>query len=389
MTTRPYTWEQLARATLRRQFPKVRGRGEQAVVELVRRVGPIQSQVARSPFVAVASRLPGATYDAIVASHESYAVVRGSNLRGTVHTSVREQHGTLDAVTRRAMANGWRNHLRLQRTSVDEVHAGIEEFATGTWRTPEELRAHLVSWLEEHEHPESAERARTTGVGRAFAHVHSAMVRRPMRGSGWDRQTAPGYRLGTDVWGGPRRRATRDHDAELIALTRQHLAAYGPANRRDIAWWTGERLRDVDRALAALADELTTRPGPDGQPYHDLVDAPSGGSPDPGVRLLPEFDAVLVGYDPKTRERFLDPAHLPHVWAQQNGVFSPAVLAGGRLVASWRFDGTAPQRQIDVETFPGGPTLTEAELADPVHALELALDIRVTDVRVHPPRDDR
>jgi len=62
MALSPYTWEQLARATLRRQFPAIRGRGRADVVELVRRVGPIQSQVVRSPFVAESARLPGASY---------------------------------------------------------------------------------------------------------------------------------------------------------------------------------------------------------------------------------------------------------------------------------------------------------------------------------------
>jgi hypothetical protein len=82
--SRAWTWEQLAAATLKRQFPKVRGRGEKAVVDLVTRVGNRPSQVARSPFVTIASRLPAHPEDAITAAYESYAIVRGSNLRGTV-----------------------------------------------------------------------------------------------------------------------------------------------------------------------------------------------------------------------------------------------------------------------------------------------------------------
>ena len=380
--TRPWTWEQLATATLRRQFPKSRGRGPEAVVELVRRVGPIQSQVARSPFVAVSSRLPGADRAAITAAYESYAIVRGSNLRGTVHTCVVEQHPLLDAITRRTMAGGWRNHLRLSERTPTDVQTGIEEFATGQWRTPEELRAHLVDWLAEHESSDAAERARTSGVGRAFAHVHSAMIRRPIGDGGWDRQAAPGYRVAADVLGEARADWLDDPDAALVALVRQHLAAYGPANRRDIAWWSGEGLRNVDAALATLADELTQRPGPDGQAFYDLLAPPTGGSADPGVRLLPEFDAVVVGYDPKSRDRFLDPDHLPHIWAQQNGLFSSGVLAGRRLVASWKFEGSGAERRVEVQMFPGMPAVAESDLADQVGAIEQALDIVVTDVAI-------
>lgn len=379
---RSYTWEQLRNATLRRQFPRIRGRGPAAVVELVRRVGPIQSQVARAPFVTVSSRLPGACYADIAAAYEAGDLVRGSNLRGTVHTCVREHHPLLDAVTRRAMDKGWTRNLRLERTTAADVQAGIEAFATGQWRTPDELRAHLATWLGTHEGAESAETVRISGVGRAFAHIHSGLVRRPLGDAGWERQAAPGYRLATEVLGDDRAPLVDEPDAALVALTRQHLTAFGPANRRDVAWWSGAGIRQVDRALVLLGDELTERPGPDGQTYYDLIDGPGRSESEPGVLLLPEFDAVLVGYDPATRDRFLAPEHLPHVWQQQNGLFSSAVLSGGLLVASWSFVGAGDTRRIEVRMFPGAPLLTEAALAGQVAALEAALAIRVTDIEI-------
>ena len=378
-----YTWEQLARATLRRQFPRVRGRGETAVVELVRRVGPIQSQVARAPFVTVSSRLPGATYASINAAHEQHAVVRGSNLRGTVHTCAREQHPLLDAITRRTMAKMWRRSLKLSRVEVDDVRAALESFASGAWRTPDELRAHLVAWLAEHEAAEAVEAGGTVSVGRAMAHIHSALIRRPINGAAWDRQTEPGYRVAAEVLGEPRSAWLDDPDGALVALTRQHLSAFGPANRRDIAWWSGEGLRNVDAALEALADELDARPGPDGQVYYDLAELPAGGDGDPGVRLLPEYDAVVVGYDPKSRGRFLSPEELGYVWNQSNGGFSAFVLAGGRIRGSWRLVGTGPEREIEVRPFQGA-RVADGDFDETVAALETALDIRVTDLRVGP-----
>ena len=377
-----YTWEQLRTSTLRRQFPRIRGQGPGAVVALVRRVGPIQSQVARAPFVAVAARLPGASYADITAAYESAELVRGSNLRGTVHTCVREQHPVLDAVTRRVMEKGWIRNLGLERTTAAQVQAGVEEFATGTWRTPDGLRAHLVEWLAHHEGADSAERARTSSVGRAFAHLHSGLIRRPLGSGGWDRQAAPGYRLAVEVLADDRAAWLADPDAALVALARQHLSAFGPANRRDIAWWSGAGLRQVEQALAALGDELTERPGPDGQTYYDLVEAPADGQADPGVRLLPEFDALLVGYDPKTRDRFLAREHVSHVWQQSNGLFAAAVLAGGRLVGSWRFGSTGDERRLAVRMFPHAPNLTEAALTDQVAALDAALATRITDIEI-------
>jgi hypothetical protein len=377
-----YTWDSLRRATLRRQFPRIRGRGSKAVIDLISRVGPIQSQVARSPFVTVSSRLPGARYADIVAAYESHALVRGSNLRGTVHTCVREQHPVLDAITRRTLANIWRRSLKLECVGVDEVRAAMEAFATGEWRSPDELRAHLTGWLTEHEAAAAVTASTVSGQGRAMAHVHSAMVRRPLEDDAWERQTAPGYRVAADLFGESPSLWLDDPDAALVELTRIHLAAFGPANRRDIAWWTGEGLRNVDQALVSLGDQVTTRPGPAGQDYFDLVDAPARGSAEPGVRLLPEYDALIVGYDPKTRDRFLDPAHVPSIWLTENGSFSSAVLVDGMLAGSWRFLGTGSERPIEIVMFPGKPLLAEAALTDQVAALELALAMKVTDVRI-------
>src|SRR6186997_1931491 len=56
-----HTGEDLAGASLARQFPDLDGRDATAVAETVRRIGPIQAQTARSPFLALAARLPGVT----------------------------------------------------------------------------------------------------------------------------------------------------------------------------------------------------------------------------------------------------------------------------------------------------------------------------------------
>jgi len=52
------TEEDLRLSTLARQFPAIDGRDPDAVLELFRRLGPIQSQVPRAPFLTASSRLP-------------------------------------------------------------------------------------------------------------------------------------------------------------------------------------------------------------------------------------------------------------------------------------------------------------------------------------------
>ena len=126
--------DELRQRTLRRQFPSIPDRGPDAVVELLRRLGPIQSQVPRAPFLTISSRLPGVSYETVCELFESRQLVKTSNIRGTVHTSVTEQFPWLDAVARRARAAQLRNVLKLRQVTPEELAAEIESFAATDWR---------------------------------------------------------------------------------------------------------------------------------------------------------------------------------------------------------------------------------------------------------------
>ena len=123
-----------------------------------------------------------------------------------------------------------------------------------------------------------------------------------------------------------------------MALVRHHVAASGPVTRRDLGWWTGAGLRNVDAAIASLGDDLVARPGPNGLDYLDLAESPARSASDPGLRLLPEYDALLLGYDPAARDRFADAEAVAHSWNRANGVHSPTVLVDGRLRGRWRLE---------------------------------------------------
>ena len=123
------THEDLAARTLARQFPRVAGHDGPAVLELFRRLGPVQSQVPRSPFLTVASRLPGVDYATVCALFESQQLLKTSSLRGTVHTSGREHYPWLDAVARRGRAGAMRNQLKLHQVTPEDLTAELEDYA--------------------------------------------------------------------------------------------------------------------------------------------------------------------------------------------------------------------------------------------------------------------
>ena len=100
--TEHYSWAELAAIALHRQFPAA-----DSVAELVEQVGPIQSQAARAPFLGIAARLTSADHASITAAYEQAAIVRGSTLRGTVHTSTAAVHPILDVLTRLGVGGRW------------------------------------------------------------------------------------------------------------------------------------------------------------------------------------------------------------------------------------------------------------------------------------------
>lgn len=365
-----YDLEELHGLTLGRQFPRLDGRGADAVVEAVGRIGPIQSQTARSPYVGLSARLPGVTHTAVTEAYESSQILRGSTIRGTVHTSTAAHHALLDATTRCAQRTLWRRFLRLDHTELEDVWAAIEAFATDGWRTPAELTAFLATWLEHHGEDESVQRMEAQ-AGRYFAFGHGGLVRRPLSGT-WSGQGAPGYRTATEVVPG---RVVPDEP--VLEAVRVHLAAYGPATRYDVAWWSGLGLRTVDTLLDRL--EVTWRDGPHGRSYAD-VPAPPAPREVTGVRLLPEFDALLCGYDPRARGRFVSEADNEVLWHRSNGLMLAPVLVDGRIGGYWRLEGSGRTRTLTVAGFPGSRRLRRAEVDDAAAALVTALDLALSGI---------
>src|SRR4051812_33847310 len=371
------TWEDLAGRALARQFPDVPGRDVDSVAEALRLIGPIQSQAARAPFLALAARMPGISLEPISRAYDEHRIVRGSNIRGTVHTSTPEDNVLLEVATRLGQRALWQRTLKLEDTSLEEVWSGIEDFAQEQWRTPTELSAHLNGWLRRHDPHAGA--TLDNEAGRYFGFGHGGLIRRPLSG-GWQGQGAPGYRTAA-VLLGDRRGALADRDGSIDALVRRPLACYGPASRQDLAWWAGVGLRVVDGSLDRLAADLDSETGPDGRVYHDLSDAPGPRLPE-GVRLLPEFDALFCGYDPKGRARVVTPEHHARLWIRANGMIPGLLLVDGRVTGQWRLTGSGRRRPGEVTWFAGTRRPRKIELADPVSALESAYGITVTELTV-------
>lgn len=374
------TWDDLRGRSLARQLPPATAsataeRDVDDVVATLHAIGPVQSQTARSPYVALAARLPGVTREAVTAAYDAHLVVRGSNIRGTVHTTTPQDHALLEVATRVAQRRLYDRTWRLRERTAEEVWSAVEEHARHEWRTAQEIHDHLRAWLDAHDPGHEARLDDTTG--RSMSHGHGGLVRRPLSG-GWEGQGRAGYLTATTLLG-PRDDVLADVEGSLTALVRRHLECHGPSSRHDVAWWSGLGLTVVDAALERLAAELVTQVGPDGRDYHDLPDAPAPVEL-PGVRLLPEFDATLCAYDSKRRDRFVTPEHFQRLWHQRNALIDAPLMVDGRLTGTWRLTGSGARRRLDVQWFRGTRRPRKEELAEPAAALEAAYGVRLTTV---------
>lgn len=134
-----------------------------------------------------------------------------------------------------------------------------------------------------------------------------------------------------------------DQDEAVARFLLRYLQGHRPATLRDFVWWIKGTVGAAKTARAVLGDELTTLEV-DGVEYlltAELADraaeTPATRAETDAVHLLPAFDEYLLGY--QDRSLILDGEHAELIVPGSNGVFQPIIVAGGRVVGTWRREG--------------------------------------------------
>ncbi|MFI9598665.1 winged helix DNA-binding domain-containing protein [Streptomyces sp. NPDC052043] len=151
-------------------------------------------------------------------------------------------------------------------------------------------------------------------------------------------------------------------------LLHRWLAACGPATEADLKWWTGWRVTDVRRALAATgAREVRVDEGTAYVTGDDV--APVTGPAEPWTALLPGLDPTAMGW--QQRDWYLAPRLRPALF-DGSGNVGPTVWCDGRVVGAWaqRPDGEVVWRILDRE---GVGAEAEAAIASQARELESRL----------------
>jgi Winged helix DNA-binding domain len=328
------TWPQVLAWRLRRQWVDPVGDG--SVVEIVRRLGGVQAQVASAAELAIAvrqrERSAGQVDHALT---EERSLIRTWAMRGTLHLLPADAVGDYLAL---AGAHRWWEKASWQKT-FGATPADLEAIAAAA---TEALDATEVLSREELTQ-EIVERTGSTHL-------------REVLGSGWGTLLKP-----LAWWGvlchGPARanrvtftsprhwvsgwREPPDPDVAAPVVLRAYLRAHGPGTPDTFDAWLSRsttRRGELKSWFAALADDLVTVDveGTPMQILADDVDELAATKPTKAVRLLGGFDQYVLGAG--TNAAYLVPPEHRAEVSRSGGWISPVVLRGGRVVGTWQAD---------------------------------------------------
>jgi hypothetical protein len=161
-----------------------------------------------------------------------------------------------------------------------------------------------------------------------------------------------------------------DEADALAELLRRYLDAYGPAGRDDFARWFGMQPRPARELFERHAGELVEVAVDGERLYLTRAGAAdlAGGDAAEVVRLLPGFDPYVVGALGGL-DRLL-PGPFGALVSRASGWISPTLLAGGRLLGTWRHQQRGGTVSIRVEPFTKLPPAVRA--AAEAHAATVA-----------------
>jgi winged helix DNA-binding protein len=150
-----------------------------------------------------------------------------------------------------------------------------------------------------------------------------------------------------------------ERDEALGELARRFVEGHGPAQAADLAWWSGLTVADARLALDLATPPLERVTVGERAFWFagDLSAARAVGAERPAVRLLPNYDELLIAF--RDRTDAMDPALPPPARVAQV-ILAHVIVRDGLVVGGWR--------RVD-----GGPSLTvEASLLVALDRVERA-----------------
>lgn len=350
----------LGRALLARQHLLARAPAESdgagAAERLVGHLVGLQAQNPTSPYLALWSRLEGFAPPHLAATLADRRTARIAAMRSTVHLLTARDALTLPVLTARTLSRETRG---LSAGELDRIAVRARELLERTPMRPNQLGPALARELP-HVPPNNLAYA---------ARCLLSLVQVTPRGQ-WGASMATTWAT-AESWFAPETVAAAPDlqdpgvRAEVVGdLVLRYLAAFGPASVADVQTWSGmTRLAPVVQALGDRVVQLHPLRASAGRNRTVLLDVPDAPRPDEDtpapVRLLPDFDNVVLSHADRTR---IVPEDVRRRLVTPNGSGPGTVLLDGQVGGVWRLRrerGTAGTRA------PGSVTL----LVEPFVAL--------------------
>ena len=328
----------LNRALLARQH--LLARTDAAPLELVEALVGLQAQVPSNPYVALWSRIDGFDPHTLSKAIETGAAVRASVIRPTIHLVTLADAQRLAPLNAPVMAGAFRSPFGrpLEEAGVDPAEvaeAGLALLHEHGPQTRVQLSERLAPrWPQ----------APADALAQAVVHLN-ATYQVPPRGL-WGRSAQATFAPLPDPLA----------EADLDALIRRYLGAFGPAAPADMRVWS--RLTGLRPAFERLRDALVTFRDERGRELFDLPDAPR---PDPDTpappRFLPEYDNVLLAHE--DRSRVVSGGGEPGR-VTPTGTWIGHVLVDGFRVGPWKAEVARAAATLTIHSVPAAPDV-EAE----------------------------
>jgi hypothetical protein len=359
------TRAQLNRATLARQL--LLEREPLSAVAAIERIGGMQAQEPKHPFIGLWTRLEGFDRDELLGALHAREVVRATLMRSTLHLMSAADYGALRMAMQPSMSVALRVlGARSAGMDLDAVLPAARELLQAGPLTFDDIRAQL-----QEQFPDVNDRALGYAVRTLLA-----LVMVPVEDGRWGFGRVSSFTL-ADTWlDGPPAGA----DAE--ALVTRYLGAFGPASAKDAQTWSG--VGGLKAVLDGMRDRLEVFSDERGRELFDLPGAPR---PDAGVaapaRLLPEFDNLVLAHD--DRSRVIADEHRPLVTTKNLRV-KATFLLDGVVAGTWT---VAVKRKLaTLELAPFGRLTTQARGELEREALALLAfvepDVAARDVKLAP-----
>jgi hypothetical protein len=318
-------------------------------VTAIERLGALQAQWPRAPYVGLWSRLQRFDREDLEAALRDRRVVKATLMRGTLHLASAADYPSYSVAATEARRALWtstqRQLLRMMARSIPEAKRYVAAGGTGITdaaKMHEALLRHAASPRSREDLIDLMARRNkippevATHLVWNFVAAHGMLVHVPESGFFATNRAGDVVAARVALPG----MTVPDLATAAESTVRRYLAAFGPATVDDISSWTSMRTPPIREAIARLGARVATFRDDRGRTLYDLTAAPRPAEDEPAPpRFLPKWDSTLLAYTPVERVRILPERHRATVIIK-NGDIAQTFLVDGMVAGTWAVERT-------------------------------------------------